>query len=112
MNAFAVASDTKCADSATGSLSLSATGGSGNYKFSVNGGTFTSSITRTSLSKGSYSIVAQDKNLCESSLISRSISDPDGNYLYFILFILFYFFYYYSLQLLINFSFLQLLPCT
>ncbi|MBU3676569.1 MAG: T9SS type A sorting domain-containing protein, partial [Chitinophagaceae bacterium] len=57
---------------ANGSLSFSATGGSGTITFTVNGDTTTSPYTAVA---GTYTIVATDANSCSVSAI-RTISEP------------------------------------
>ncbi len=67
--------DTNCGGS-VGSFSLNASGGEGIYTFSLNGGTAQSSPIFTSLSAGSYTVVASD-GVC-SAEFSIEILNADG----------------------------------
>jgi hypothetical protein len=67
--------DTNCGGS-VGSFSLNASGGEGTYTFSLNGGTAQSSPIFTSLSAGSYTVVASD-GVC-SAEFSIEILNADG----------------------------------
>ncbi|MDJ1499914.1 T9SS type A sorting domain-containing protein [Xanthocytophaga agilis] len=62
-----------CAGDATGSLTVKATGGVGPYSYSLNGGSYQSSPTFSSLAAGSYQITVRDQNGCSISL-NESIS--------------------------------------
>lgn len=67
-----------CNGNANGTISLSATGGVGFYQFSVNGGTsFQSSGAFTGLTGGTYNLVAQDANGCQSTG-TVTISEPSA----------------------------------
>lgn len=55
------------AGSSTGSINVSATGGSGALSFSLNGGSFQASGTFSNLAKGNYTITAKDANGCTGS---------------------------------------------
>ena len=70
-------SNPSCQGSNNGSASISASGGTGSYLYSLNGGSYTSNNTFTSLSPGSYSVTVQDGNGCTSST-SFSISQPSA----------------------------------
>ncbi|MBY0534482.1 MAG: SprB repeat-containing protein [Chitinophagaceae bacterium] len=55
------------AGSATGSIKVTAAGGSGTFTYSINGGTFQTSSTFASLAKGTYTVVAKDAKGCTGS---------------------------------------------
>ncbi|MDJ1470971.1 T9SS type A sorting domain-containing protein [Xanthocytophaga flava] len=57
-----------CAGDATGSVTVKATGGVGPYSYSLNGGSYQSSPTFSSLPAGSYQISVRDQNGCSISL--------------------------------------------
>lgn len=76
--AFADSTDPICESGSSGSLTLSATGGSGTFKYSVNNGLFSDDVKITSLPAGDYSIIAQDINQCNSRPISKTLADPQG----------------------------------
>ena len=56
---------------ANGSISVSASGGTSPYTYSLNGGTYGSSSTFSSLSSGSYTVSAKDANGCAVSTPSQ-----------------------------------------
>lgn len=55
------------AGSSNGSIAASASGGTGPYTFSINGGTFQGSANFASLAKGNYTITAKDSKGCTGS---------------------------------------------
>ncbi len=60
--------DLTCSGMPDGSITIIATGGTGAYRFSVDGGTvFGSQPTITSLAEGNYTVVVKDANNCESA---------------------------------------------
>lgn len=61
----------------TGFITVAATGGSGTYEYSINGGEFGSEPRFESLSSGSYTIVVRDENGCDAS-VSQNVSNTDG----------------------------------
>ena len=64
-----------CWNSTNGSITLSASGGSGSYQYSINAGsTYQSSGTFSNLSAGTYTCVAKDSNNCVSTGISVNIN--------------------------------------
>lgn len=71
--------DPECAGSSTGSLVLSAQGGSRTgYTYNVNGNNYSSSSI-PSLPAGSYSIFVIDSNRCVSPVVaSATLVDPQG----------------------------------
>ncbi len=63
-----------CWNSTNGSITLSASGGSGSYQYSINAGsTYQSSGTFSNLNAGTYTCVAKDGNNCVSAGISVNI---------------------------------------
>lgn len=69
-------SSTSCNDSSDGSLSISATGGSGGYSFELNGET-NASGSFSNLSGGSYEVFVIDDENCDNS-IQVDIPSPDS----------------------------------
>lgn len=61
---------------ADGSITVSASGGTEPYQYSINGGTKQSSAVFNSLSKGTYSITVFDKNKCEMSVSGVLVNLP------------------------------------
>ncbi len=62
------ATDLTCSGSNDGSISITATGGTGPYEYSTDGGTiFGASSTINSLALGDYQVVARDENQCLSA---------------------------------------------
>lgn len=57
-----------CNSAASGSIILSATGGTGSYVYSLNGGNYQSSNVFTGLTAGSYSAAVKDSNGCITTL--------------------------------------------
>jgi gliding motility-associated-like protein len=73
--------DVQCFGSATGSVTLSASGGTSPYQFSVDGVTYQSAATFSNLAAGSYSVAIRDNNLCIFNLpvdISQPASAVNG----------------------------------
>ncbi|OEK01273.1 hypothetical protein BFP97_06995 [Roseivirga sp. 4D4] len=64
-----------CNGGTDGSVTIAATGGTGNFSYSIDGTTFQSSSTFSGLAAGSYSITVEDDNSC-SAMLSISISEP------------------------------------
>src|SRR5690606_12359192 len=61
-----------------GSITLSASGGAGNYTYSIDGGAnFTASATFNNLTAGTYNAVVRDKNNCEDTA-TITLSEPDA----------------------------------
>jgi hypothetical protein len=75
--ATASVTEASCHGNADGSLSVSATGGTGTLRYSVDGINFQSSSSFTGLGAGSYSITVQDDNQCTYSL-NATITQPDA----------------------------------
>lgn len=82
VNATCTGYESRCA--ATGSIKVTATGGSGNFKYKVNGPVninFTSSDSITGLSAGSYNVTIYDINrncsiVVNNIIVSGSYADP------------------------------------
>lgn len=70
------ADDSEC-NQQTGFIEVAATGGMGNYQFSINGGAFQASPLFESLGAGSYTVLVRDENGCDASL-SHSVNNKDG----------------------------------
>lgn len=62
-----VTNNTPCLASPNGSISASASGGTGSYMYSLNSGTFQSSNLFSGIGAGSYTITARDANNCNGS---------------------------------------------
>ena len=68
--------DVQCFGQSNGAISISATGGTPPYQYSVdNGVTFQSSASFNGLSTGNYTIIVQDDNGC-STISNASLSEP------------------------------------
>lgn len=52
-----------------GSITVSASGGTGSFTFNINGGAFQPSVTFSNLGAGSFTIIAKDGNGCTGSAI-------------------------------------------
>jgi gliding motility-associated-like protein len=65
-----------CFGDTNGSITVSATGGTSVYQFSLNGGAFQASGTFTSLAAGTYQVVARDGNSCTDTLKNIVIAQP------------------------------------
>jgi gliding motility-associated-like protein len=72
--------DVSCFGGNDGSITVTASGGTGPYEFSSNnGGTFTAGanpFTFTTLTAGTYNIVVRDANLCTSTATAVTINQP------------------------------------
>lgn len=62
-----IINNTPCLSAPNGSISASASGGTGAYMYSLNSGAFQSSNIFSSLSAGSYTVTARDANSCTGS---------------------------------------------
>lgn len=63
-----------CNGNSTGSVTITATGGTGAYSFNIGGG-FQSSGTFTGIAAGTYSVVVRDANFCTTS-VPVTITQP------------------------------------
>lgn len=70
------ADDSEC-NQQNGFVEVAATGGMGNYQYSINGGAMQSSPRFENLAAGSYTILVSDENGCTSSL-SHSVNNKEG----------------------------------
>jgi hypothetical protein len=68
--------EANCGES-NGFIAVAATGGSGSYEYSLNGGPFGAEPRFEGLSAGSYTIVVRDEGGCEVS-VTESISNKEG----------------------------------
>lgn len=68
--------EAECGES-NGFIAVVATGGSGSYEYSLNGGSFGAEPRFESLSSGSYTIVVRDENGCEGS-VSQNVTNKEG----------------------------------
>jgi len=68
-------SNPACFGTATGSITVSATGGVGTFTYSIDGVNFGSSATFGNLAAGSYTITARDGNGCDATTIA-TLTDP------------------------------------
>jgi hypothetical protein len=67
--------DVRCKGNSDGSITLSTTGGSGSYTYSINGVATQNSNVFTGLAAGTYTITVTDSNSCTTS-ISTTIIEP------------------------------------
>jgi gliding motility-associated-like protein len=73
----AVVNDVSCNASCNGSIVITASGGDGNYLYSIDGGaSFQASNTFNGLCSGAYSVVVQDGNLCASIPQNVNVNEP------------------------------------
>ncbi|MFM7328863.1 MAG: beta strand repeat-containing protein, partial [Bacteroidota bacterium] len=73
----AAAVDPACAGGTTGSLTLTATGGTGSYTYSINNGsTYQASSSFTGLASGTYTAKVKDSAGCESAGQSITLNNP------------------------------------
>jgi gliding motility-associated-like protein len=70
--------DASCFDETDGEISITASGGSGNYQYSINGGTnYFGTSTFTGIGADDYTVMAKDNTDCFSLDSIVSISQPD-----------------------------------
>lgn len=69
--------DVLCFGQSSGNISLSASGGTAPYFFSLNGGSFQASGVFNALAAGTYSLIARDANACQDTL-NVSIAQPSS----------------------------------
>jgi hypothetical protein len=60
----------------TGSISLTASGGTGSYEYRLVGGTYSSNNIIPDLLAGSYDVQVRDANGCETTLLNVEVSEP------------------------------------
>jgi len=70
---FDIIDASACNPDMTGSITVQATGGTGNYDYAVDGGSFQINSTFTGLDVGSYSFIVRDENGCESQPVDTAI---------------------------------------
>jgi hypothetical protein len=68
--------EAECGES-NGFIAVAATGGSGTYEYSINGGPFGEEPFFESLSSGSYTIIVRDENGCEASVL-QTVTNKEG----------------------------------
>ncbi len=73
----AVSDITTCFGDSTGSVAVSATGGTGSVEYSLNGGSWNPSGVFTGLPAGDYDIVASDSMSCTYRYSTVTISQPE-----------------------------------
>ena len=69
--------DVTCSGAANGSLTVSATGGSAPYSYSIDGATFQEASTFTVLDSGSYVLTVKDANACTAT-VEVKITTPNA----------------------------------
>ncbi|WP_155170923.1 T9SS type A sorting domain-containing protein, partial [Fulvivirga kasyanovii] len=69
------ATDPKCYGESSGVLEISASGGAGNYTYSLDGSTYQTSNIFTNKLAGNYTISIKDRNGCVKS-VNKEFSDP------------------------------------
>lgn len=79
VNIYVTAQNSTCNGGRSGSLKLSADGGSGGgYSYSVNSGTYDTATEIDSLGPGVYSVAAKDSAGCISLSYVATLTDPSG----------------------------------
>ncbi|UPT66744.1 MAG: SprB repeat-containing protein [Sphingobacteriales bacterium JAD_PAG50586_3] len=66
-----------CFGAATGSVTVSGSGGVGPYQFNINGGSFSASNVFSNLAAGTYAVIVRDANNCTAT-ISVTITQPNS----------------------------------
>lgn len=75
--AILTGTDASCSGAANGAISVQASGGDGNYQYSIDGGsTFTTNSSITGLTAGTYAVIIKDGNDCS---ITESITLTEPN---------------------------------
>ena len=75
--ATATATDIACNGAGDGFVSGAATGGTGNYTFSIDGVNYVAGGTFAATAAGDYTVYVQDENGCEAEA-TASVSEPDA----------------------------------
>ncbi|MBD0256766.1 MAG: SprB repeat-containing protein, partial [Cytophagales bacterium] len=65
-----------CAGSATGSIAVTAAGGTPGYQYALNGGTATATATFSNLPAGAYTIEVTDAKGCKATLPAVTLANP------------------------------------
>lgn len=79
----ATLTDPSCPGASNGSIQISVTGGVSPYQISTNGGVnYTTGLTETGLTDGTYDVVIQDDNGCTTGPHQESLSDPAADMVY------------------------------
>jgi hypothetical protein len=68
--------DVSCSGETNGAITVSASGGTGAYSYSIDGTTFTSSAGFSNLAAGSYDIIVRDANGCMAILEDVVLTQP------------------------------------
>ena len=68
--------DVLCLGGNNGSISITASGGTAPYSYSINGGPFGASSTFSSLTANTYNVVVRDANNCDSAPTAVTINQP------------------------------------
>ena len=68
----------RCHGGADGIIEVSASGGTGTLRYSINGGPFQLSDTFTGLTAGSYDITVRDANMCNFIIEDVPVTEPDA----------------------------------
>jgi gliding motility-associated-like protein len=74
LQATAAPTATSCNGAANGSITVTATNGTGPYQYAINGGAFQTGNTFTGLAAGNYTIVMSDANGCLTAAIPVTIA--------------------------------------
>jgi hypothetical protein len=76
LQATASVSDVNCFGDASGVIEVNATGGTGSYSYSVNGGALSTTNSIGNLTAGAYEVTVYDANQCTSVVSNLSIDQP------------------------------------
>ncbi len=78
LQAAATATDANCSGTATGSITVTATGGTVAYSYSINGGAPQASNVFAGLASGNYTILVTDGKGCTVTLSNVSVGQPQA----------------------------------
>ncbi len=73
-----VSSQVSCYNANNGSIEVSASGGTGQLSYSLNGGPAQTSGSFTNLNAGTYTVVVEDENMCSFTLSDVVIESPEA----------------------------------
>ncbi len=78
LNMSAQAGDVSCFGASNGAITVTATGGTSPYKYSLNNGSYSNNNSFKNLPAGSYKVDVKDDHSCKKTLDSISIKQPSA----------------------------------